>query len=349
MQERVDAFEIRVAPFDCSVQCAAGESVLGAVLKSGKFIRYGCKNGGCGSCRLRVVEGDVEQRGSPFGLNDADRASGWVLACTAVPMSDCAVDVAEMELSQDEFDAGDRTGTYTCEVESMVALTSDIRALRLCLQNAGGFRFVAGQFVNVEVPGVRESRSYSMANPPSDAAHIELIVRLLPGGKFSEHLEAGLQVGDRLRVQGPYGQLKIRLSHRPIVAIAGGSGIAPILAMLTDLADKGNNRKVTFFFGARRFQDLFFADRLRDLQHRMPSLEVVYSVLEGAPPGWAGETGSLTDAVSNRMGSLEGFDAYLCGPPGMIDAARKLLVQRGVRPRNIYLDAFVATGSASPD
>lgn len=349
MEESVSSFEIRVAPFDCSVQCAAGQTVLSAVLASRKFIRYGCKNGGCGSCRLRVVDGDVEQRGLPFGLTDADRASGWVLACTAVPMSDCVIDVDEMELSLDEFDAGDRICNYSCEVESRLALTDDIRVLRLRVGSGDPFKFIAGQFVNVEVPGTGEFRSFSMSNPPSDATCIELIVRLLPGGKFSEYLETGLQVGDRLRVHGPYGQLKIRLSHRPMIAIAGGSGMAPILSMLTDLAEKGNTRKVTFFFGARRFQDLYFADRLRDLQQRMPSLDVVYSVLEGAPSGWNGETGNVTDVVSKRLDSLEGFDAYLCGPPGMIDAARSLLMQRGVRPRNIYLDAFVATGSASPD
>ena len=344
MEESVSAFEIRVSPFDASVQCAPGRTVLAAVLASGKFIRYGCKNGGCGSCKLRVVDGDVEQHGSPFGLTDADRASGWVLACTAVPHSDCTVDVGEMDLSPDEFDAGDRIGTYICEVESEAALTEDIRVLRLRVAGSEPFKFIAGQFVNVEVPGTEEFRSYSMSNPPSDGSHIELIVRLLPGGKFSAVIANRLQVGDRLRVQGPYGQLKIRLSHRPIIAIAGGSGMAPILSMLTDLAEKGNTRQVTFFFGARRSQDLYFADRMRELQQRMPSLQVVYSVVEGAPPEKGGETGTVTTVVSSRMGLLEGYDAYLCGPPGMIDAARDLLLQRGVRPRNIYFDAFVPTG-----
>jgi propane monooxygenase reductase subunit len=313
-------------------------------MASGKFIRYGCKNGGCGSCRLRVIEGDIEQRGSPFGLTEVDRAGGWVLACTAIPLSDCTVDVGEMELSAEEFEAGDRVRSYVCEVESKVALTDDIRVLRLRVTGPDAFKFVAGQFVNIKVPGTGASRSYSMSNAPSDREHIELIVKLMPGGVFSSYLESQLKIGDRVCVEGPHGQLKIRLSHRPIVAAAGGSGLAPMLSMLTDLAEKGNSRKVTFFFGARRLHDLYLVERLKELQRRMPSLDLVFSVFEGAPAGWEGETGHVTDALSKRMAHLDGHDAYLCGPPGMIDAARTLLVERGVRPKNIYLDAFVPSG-----
>lgn len=338
------SFEIRVSPFDTKIPCAPGQSVLSAVFESGKFIRYGCKNGGCGSCRIRVVDGDVEQRGSPFGLSEVDRASGWVLACTAIPLSDCEIDVAEMELSADEFEAGDRVRSYTCLVESMVALTEDIRVLRLGVTGPDPFKFVAGQFVNVKVPGTNEFRSYSMSNSPSDGSHIELIVKLMPGGAFSSYLESRLRIGDQLFVEGPLGQLKIRLSHRPIIAAAGGSGMAPMLSMLTDLAERGNTRKVTFFFGARRMQDLYFVERLEELRKRMPSLELVFAVAEGAPAAWRGEVGHVTDALAARMSRLDGHDAYLCGPPGMIEAARTLFVERGVRLRNIYLDAFVPSG-----
>lgn len=338
------SFEILVKPFDAKVTCAPGQSVLSAVLESRKFIRYGCKNGGCGSCRLRVVDGDVEQRGSPFGLSDGDRAGGWVLACTATPMSDCTVDIAEMDLSFEEFEAGDRVRSYECELESKVSLTDDIRVLRFRVADSEAFKFVAGQFVNLRVPGTEQFRSYSMANSPSQVGVVELIVRLMPGGAFSSYLESHLRVGDRLSFDGPHGQLKIRLSHRPIIAIAGGSGMAPMLSMLTELAEKKNSRKVTFFFGARRMQDLYFVERLEELRQRMPSLELVFAVQEGAPLDWGGVTGNVIDAVSRRMERLDGHDAYLCGPPGMVDAARKLLVNGGVRPKNIYLDAFVASG-----
>lgn len=293
---------------------------------------------------MRIVDGDVEQRGSPFGLSDGDRASGWVLACTATPMSDCTVDVGEMDLSFEEFEAGDRVRSYECEVESKVSLTDDIRVLRLRVTESNAFKFVAGQFVNLRIPGTSQFRSYSMANSPSEDGIVELIIRLMPGGAFSSHLESHLRVGDRLSFDGPHGQLKIRLSHRPIVAIAGGSGMAPMLSMLTELAEKQNSRKVTFFFGARRMQDLYYIERLEELRQRMPSLELVFAVAEGAPADWGGVSGTVTDAVSERMERLEGHDAYLCGPPGMVEAARKLLLGGGVRQKNIYLDAFVPSG-----
>jgi NAD(P)H-flavin reductase len=249
-----------------------------------------------------------------------------------------------MELTEEEFLSGDQTCGFLADVESKELLTPDICRLRLRLVEPDSIKFTAGQFVNVEVPGSQEVRSFSMANPPSDRHHVELIVKLLPRGLFSGCLENSLGKGDQLRFYGPLGQLKIRLSHRPIVAIAGGSGMAPIVSMLTDLAEKGNTRPVTFFFGARRARDLYFQDRIDALKSAMPALETVFALSEERPSGWEGETGLVTEALARRMPSLKGYDAYLCGPPGMIEAARPLLLERGVRERNIYLDAFVPSG-----
>jgi NAD(P)H-flavin reductase len=216
----------------------------------------------------------------------------------------------------------------------------------LCLRliEPESIKFTAGQFVNVEVPGSGELRSYSMANPPSDRHHVELVVKLMPNGTFSNYLESELKAGDRVRLFGPLGRLKIRLSHRPIVAIAGGSGMAPILSMLTDLAEKGNARPIIFLFGARRQEDLYFLDRLETLRQSMPALETVFSLSDEQPQGWCGESGLVTEALVRRMPTLKNYDAYLCGPPGMVEAAIPLLIERGVRERNIYLDPFVASG-----
>jgi NAD(P)H-flavin reductase len=249
-----------------------------------------------------------------------------------------------MELTEDEFASGDHTCTFIAEVEGKEALAPDIRRLYLRLVEPESIKFTAGQFVNVEVPGSREFRSYSMANPPSDRHHVELVVKLIHKGTFSSHLESELKVGDRLRLLGPLGRLKVRLSHRSIIAIAGGSGMAPILSMLTDLAEKGNVRPITFLFGTRREEDIYFQDRLETLRRSMPALETVFALSDEHPQGWAGETGLVTEALARRMPTLKNYDAYLCGPPGMIEAAKPLLIERGVRERNIYLDAFVPSG-----
>jgi NAD(P)H-flavin reductase/ferredoxin len=337
-------FQIQILPFDYRLGCKPGQTILAAILEQGRYLRYGCKNGGCGTCKVQLVGGEIDQDGSSLALSSSDRADGYALLCTARPLSDCTIDASVMELTEDEFASGDRTSAFLAEVESKEVLTSDIRRLYLRLVEPESIKFTAGQFVNVEMPDSREVRSYSMANSPSDRHHVELIVKLMPKGVFSSYLESALKLGDRVRLFGPLGRLRVRLSHRPIIAIAGGSGMAPILSMLADLAEKGNTRPITFLFGARREQDLYFQDRLASLQQSMPALEAVFALSDEQPQGWSGETGLVTEALARRLPNLKNYDAYLCGPPGMIDTAIPLLIQSGVRERNIYLDAFVPSG-----
>jgi NAD(P)H-flavin reductase/ferredoxin len=338
------AFQIRILPFEHQIGCKPGQTLLAAILKQGRYLRYGCKNGGCGTCKVQLLDGEIEQGGSSLALSASEREDGYALLCTAVPLSDCTLDASAMELTEDEFASGGRTGAFLAEVECKETLAPDIRRLYLRLVEPESILFSAGQFVNVEVPGSREFRSYSMANPPSDLHHIELVVKLMPKGIFSSYLESELKLGDQLRLFGPLGRLKIHLSYRSILAVAGGSGMAPILSMLTDLAEKGNARPVTFLFGARRQEDLYFQDRLESLRRSMPALQTVFSLSDEQPQGWYGETGLVTEALASRMPTLKNYDAYLCGPPGMIEAAITLLIERGVRERNIYLDAFVPSG-----
>ncbi len=338
------ALQIRVLPYGEAVSCKPGQTLLAAILEHGRYLRYGCKNGGCSTCKVLLVDGEVDQRGSSMALSSSERAEGWALLCSASPLSDCTIDATTMELTEEEFLSGDQTSVFLAEVEGKEFLTADICRLRLRLIEPDSIKFTAGQFVNVEVPGSHEVRSFSMANPPSDRQHVELIVKLLPRGLFSGCLQDRLANGDQLRLYGPFGQLKIRLSHRPIVAIAGGSGMAPIVSMLSDLAEKRNTRPVTFFFGARRAKDLYFQDRIQALTSAMPALKTIFALSEEESPGREGEIGLVTEVLARQMPSLKGYDAYLCGPPGMIEAAVPLLLERGVRERNIYLDAFVPSG-----
>jgi propane monooxygenase reductase subunit len=204
--------------------------------------------------------------------------------------------------------------------------------------------FVAGQFVNVVVPGTTAERSYSMANGSADTDRIELICKILPGGLFSGYLTEQAKPGDAVEVLGPFGSLAIRLSHREIVMVAGGSGLAPLLSMLIDLARKGCDRPISLFFGARTVDDLYALDEIAALERDLPLTFV--PVVQHPSAGWTGATGLVTDALAAARESWVA-DAYLCGPPGMIDAARDLLTARGVRPQNVYFDAFVSTGETT--
>lgn len=339
--------KVRFTPFGRTIECAEGQPILSAALLRGYFLRYGCKHGGCGTCKVLVADGDIEDSGSSFALTQAERSAGWALACSSQPLSDCVIDISAMGLTEEEFLAGDQVETFETVIDRVADLTPTIRGVTLRLVSPPRMRFTAGQFVNVEVPGTGTFRAFSMANAPSADSEIELIVRIFPGGQFSEYLKHA-ERGQIVRVSGPVGSLRMRLSYRKILMVAGGSGLAPLLSMLTDLTQKNDRRPVTVFFGARTREELYYLDRLQALCSRCPRAEFV-PVVEDDARAWEGETGRVTDAIARRMSSLRGYDAYLCGPPPMVEAARELVLQLGVREANVYFDAFVATGAAQPD
>jgi len=333
--------KVTVLPFGHSFECPDGESILEAALRQGLFLRYGCRHGGCGTCKAVLTDGDVEGEGSSFALSSQERAEGVVLLCSARPVGDCTVDVEAMELTDEEFRAGDQVGAFDTEVVAFEELTHDTRGLTLALRDPGTMTFGAGQFVNLEIPGTDEVRSYSIANAPHVSDRIELVVKLLPGGTFSGHLRSRLAVGDRLRVFGPLGELKLRLSHRRVLMVAGGSGLAPFLSMLRHLEARGKPRDVDLVYGARRVRDLYRVEELERLAAVLPGVRFVPALSEPEGEPWAGERGLVTDVIARTYPTLEGYDAYLAGPPAMIEATVPVLTGLGVRPANVRYDAFV--------
>jgi NAD(P)H-flavin reductase len=184
-----------------------------------------------------------------------------------------------------------------------------------------------------------------MSSDPDDAGNLEIIVKVIPGGRFSSALGGRLRVGDRLRLRGPLGQFAVRLSHRPLVMIAGGSGMGPIRSMLRVLCRTGNTRRVTLFYGARRAQDLVLVDEMRALERAHDWFSFVPALSEPEPGvAWDGETGLITDVVGRVLPSLRGTEGYLCGPPAMIDAAILTLLAGGCKERHISFDRFVPSG-----
>lgn len=338
-------YDIRIEPFGETFDCGEDETILAAALRNRRYLRYGCKHGGCGTCKVQVLDGDVEITASNFALPPAERDAGTILVCQSYPVEDCILDVGAMNLDEDEFHRGDSTVSRAMTVESVTALTHDIRRLVLRHTPDGSLPFVAGQFVNVTVPGTTAQRSYSMANGSADIDRIELICKVLPGGLFSGWLTDTAAPGDPVEVSGPFGALAVRLSHRDLVMVAGGSGLAPLLSMLIDLSRKGCERPISLFFGARTAADLYVTEEIAALAADLPLTFVPVVQLPDA--NWAGATGLVTDALAAARESWSSSDAYLCGPPGMIDAARDLLVARGVRPQNVYFDAFVSTGETA--
>jgi NAD(P)H-flavin reductase len=277
-----------------------------------------------------------------MALTPAERDEGWVLACMSTPLEDCVLDVSAMRLTEEEFLGGDHLNAMITELERNERIACNVRAVRLRLVEPTTVPFVAGQFVNVEIPGSPYVRTYSLANPPSKADHLDLIIKIHPGGRFSALVESGVARGTRLRAFGPLGKMRVRLSHRPMIMVADGVGLAPVLSMLADQAEKGNTRPIGLFFGVATAEHLFGLEQLRAIQCVMPSLEFVPVLAEAWPAAWSGETGLVTEALERHVARAVDHDAYVCGPSPCVQAAIPLLRRLGVHPRNIYVDVFTA-------
>jgi propane monooxygenase reductase subunit len=237
----------------------------------------------------------------------------------------------------------------TAEVAAVEPLTHDIR--RLVLKLPEPVTFAAGQYMDIEIPGADgEHRSFSMANTPGAPDHLEFMIKLYDGGHFSGLLAEsangnGIKVGDQLTCKGPYGVFTLRdSSPRRLVFIAGGAGMAPIISLLRSMAEKGSTRPATFYYGARTEDDLFALEELERLTGVLPDVRFVPALSEAnEETGWAGEAGLITDVVDRMEEDLSEVDAYLCGPPPMVDAAIALLERRGCAESHIYFDKFTTS------
>jgi alkene monooxygenase reductase len=339
---------VTVQPFGETFPVEPGETVLSAILRQGRFVKYGCKHGGCSTCRAAVVEGDFTQSdGTSFSLSDADREAGVVLLCSTYPEGDLVVDVSETmdDLTEEDYNAGQNIVQFTGEVDRIVDYTRDITGIEINLDEPSSISFIPGQYIEVQVPGSdAEWRSFSMANSPRLDSRVHLVVRVIPNGRFTSQVGIQIAVGTKLKLRGPFGQFAIRMSYRPIIFIAGGSGIAPVLSMLADLIEANNERPATFLYGARTAADLPMLEELQRLEREHDWFTFIPALSEPDSTEWNGETGLITEVLRRTFPSTKGHEAYLCGPPGMIDAALDVLTSSGCKQRHIFFDRFVPSG-----
>jgi propane monooxygenase reductase subunit len=332
---------VRLEPVGIEFEVDEDETVLNGAFRQGLTLMHGCKEGQCAACKSFLLEGEVDlDRYSTFALPDYEHEEGWTLLCRAHAVTDLEVELINYD--EEILRSGVELRTVPTRVEAIESLTRDIR--RLVLRVAEGeMPFHCGQYVDIHIPGTDEYRSFSMANLPSDDGRLEFMIKLYPGGHFSSLLADGtLQVGDELDVTGPYGVFTLRDTDRPLVFIGGGAGMAPILALLRSMADKGVARPAVYYYGAREEEDLFHLEELAELQAMLPSFRFVPALSDAE---WDGETGLITDVVDRLEQELAGVDAYLCGPPPMVDAAQELLLSRGVDEAHIHFDKFTTSAN----
>tara|TARA_R110002072_G_scaffold303037_1_gene491670 strand:+ start:5579 stop:6607 length:1029 start_codon:yes stop_codon:yes gene_type:complete len=331
----------KIANVQRSVEIEGADTVLQAALSSGIDYPHGCKSGRCGSCKSRLIEGSVSLlKHTRFALSDEEKAAGLILACRAVPESDLTV----AWLDEDEARAEHPLRRETAEVIDVAAATHDIRVLRLRLPGER-LVFSAGQYATLTAPGA-PPRDYSMANPPG-ADHLEFHIRRVPDGATSQVIH-GLQVGDRVEIEGPRGAAHLRPLHAgPMLAVAGGSGLAPILSILASAIDLGMRQPIRVYLGAREERDLYGRELLDDLAAQHGDLTVT-PVLSNADGQTKRRIGFVHQAVAEDLPDLDGWKCYTAGPPAMIDALTETALGAGLRQEDLHADAFF-TPEASAD
>jgi propane monooxygenase reductase component len=335
---------VRFEPVGIEMQADEDETILSAAFRQGIMLMHGCKEGQCSACKSFLLDGDVDlDKYSTFALPDFEEAEGWTLLCRAHAYSD--VEVELINYDEEILHGGSPPRTIPTRVTAIEPLTHDIRMLRLAVEDDEPFTFRPGQYVDIRIPGAGdEHRSFSMANLAAEPGELEFMIKCYPGGRFSGLLDGDLSVGDALEVTGPYGVFTLRTSSpRRIVFIGGGAGMAPILCLLRSMAEAGVERPATFYYGARRATDLFHLAELAELAERLPGLSFVPALSEESNGDWAGEAGLITEVVDRLEPDLADVDAYLCGPPPMVDAAIALLEAKGVPEEHIYFDKFTTT------
>ena len=328
------SFKVHIVPAGRTIDVPTGGTILEAALGAGVGYPFGCQSGNCGACKSHLIKGEVTMEGySEFALSDEEKARGLILACRAVPWEDSEV----AWLEEDDLIVHPRR-LLTCRVTTLDDATHDIKRVRLAIESGGPFDFSAGQFASVTFEGC-PPRDYSMANVPGDGSTLEFHVRRTAGGATSAHVAEKLKVGDNVRVEGPFGASYLREGHRgPIVAVAGGSGMAPLKSIVERALAKALPQHIYFYFGVRTERDLYLHDHFAELTKKHGNLHFMPVLSEG--DGINRRCGLVHEAVAADFDEFDGCKAYLAGPPVMVEAATRLFEQRGMRRIDIHADAF---------
>jgi CDP-4-dehydro-6-deoxyglucose reductase/ferredoxin-NAD(P)+ reductase (naphthalene dioxygenase ferredoxin-specific) len=311
-----------------------GATILEAALAQGVPYPHGCRSGNCGACKSVLESGEVELAPySDYALTDAERAQGLILACRATPWSDAAV----AWLETDEVVAHP-IRHLACRVIGLEDLTHDIKRVRLEIVSGGPFDFSAGQYAALRVASL-PARDFSMANRPDEPV-LEFHVRHMTGGAASRYIVRSLALGETVRLEGPFGSAHLREHHTgPILAIAGGSGLAPIKSIVETALHRGARQPIHLYVGVRDERDLYLESHFDALAAAHPNLRVT-PVLSEPQQRTSRRTGFVHEAVAADIRDLDGAKAYLAGPPVMVEAATAMLLARGVPRHDIHADAF---------
>jgi CDP-4-dehydro-6-deoxyglucose reductase len=332
--------KVKVQPSGHEFDVEEGESVLTAALRQHLVLPYGCRNGACGSCKGRIIEGRVDygiyQRKA---LTEEEKAQGKALFCQAKPLTELVIEARTIGAARDI-----PIRTLPCRVQKMERLADDVMALHLRLPANERLQFLAGQYVEFLLKG-GSRRSFSMGNAPHDDELIQLHVRHVAGGQFTDHVFGKMKERDILRLEGPLGTFFLREdSVKPIVFVASGTGFAPIKSIIEHALHKGVTRPMVLYWGGRRPKDLYM-----DALARQWPIEYVPVISDALPEdAWTGRTGFVHRAVMQDFPDLSGHQVYACGVPVMVDAAKRDFTQQCKLPdEEFFADSFTTQADLS--
>ena len=331
-------FNISVLPSGRSFVANPGEAILAAGIRAGVGLPYGCKDGACGSCKCKKIEGTVVHGPHQSkALSPEEEASGFILTCCGVPHSDVV-----LESRQVTDESAFPIRKMPVRVVGLEKKSHDVMLVKLQLPANDTFKYHAGQYIEFILrDGAR--RSYSMGNAPHRGPGVELHIRHMPGGKFTDHVFHAMKDKEILRVEGPYGSFFLREdSTKPMILLASGTGFAPIKAVIEHMQFKGIERPATLYWGGRRPEDLYLDDWVRARVAEMPNLSYVPVISDALPEDkWSGRTGFVHRAVLEDFPDLSGYQVYACGAPIVVDSARADYTRlAGLSADEFYADAF---------
>jgi NAD(P)H-flavin reductase/ferredoxin len=329
-------FEISVEDSDINFACNEDESILSAAERAGYAIPYSCRKGVCSSCEGWLSQGSVRQRSTEIA-----GPAGRVLFCSAHPRSDLVVRPRRIQRSDPLA-----RKNMTARVFRLSRPTDDVALLQLRFPASIRAKFKAGQYLRIKMPD-GDARSFSMANAPQESDGVQLHIRHVPGGAFSERVLASLQVNDKLEIEVPFGDFYVRDGDQARrVFVATGTGFAPLRSIIDDMIRRRIQREVRFYWGGRRRADLYMAGLCENWARRYPWFTFI-PVLSEPGPDWQGRRGLVHRAVLDDIPDLSGWQVYACGNPMMIEAARREFKTLGALPEDrFHADAFVPSGQS---
>lgn len=342
------SYELTIEPLGETIEVEEEQTILDAALRAGIWLPHACCHGLCATCKVQVVDGDVEiGEASPFALMDFERDENKCLACCATLMSDVVI---EADIDDDPDAESHPVEDYAGTVSKVEQVTPTVK--RVLIELDRDIEFQAGQYINLRLPKIDQPRAFSLANPPHDAKTIELQIRHVPGGEATTYIHEQLAEGDKVDVIGPYGRFFVRGSDAGgALFLAGGTGLSSPKSMILDMLEREDGRQMTLIYGARNRSELYDAEFFEALAAKHDNLRYIPALSEPeAEDNWEGATGFVHDvAVEVFDNDFRGNKAYLCGPPVMIDACITALMQGRLFERDIHMEKFLSAADAAQD